>query len=77
MARSPPWLGAPLAGRQPWRSDRRHCGTHTLINSQETCLVTGLAAARQIGAGYPFNDPAKRSFNYYGGIMYGWRFRKA
>jgi hypothetical protein len=48
-----------------------------LINSQETCLVTGLAAARQIGAGYPFNDPAKRSFNYYGGIMYGWRFRKA
>ena len=47
-----------------------HCGAHTLINSQETCLVTGLAAARQIGADYPFDDPeAKRSFNYYGGIM--------
>ncbi len=55
-----------------------HCGAHTLINSQETCLVTGLAAARQLGAGYPFDDPqARRMFNYYGGILYGWRFRKA
>ena len=34
-----------------------HCGAHTLINSQETCLVTGLAAARQLGADYPFDDP--------------------
>ena len=55
-----------------------HCGAHTLINSQETCLVTGLATARQLGADYPFDDPlAKRSFNYYGSILYGWRFRKA
>ena len=55
-----------------------HCGAHTLINSQETCFVTGLAAARQIGADYPFNDPeARASFNHYGGIMYGWRLRKA
>ena len=55
-----------------------HCGAHTLINSQETCLVTGPAAARQIGADYPFDDPAARkSFNYYGGNLYGWRFRKA
>ena len=55
-----------------------HCGAHTLINSQETCLVTGLAAARQIGASYPFEDPeARRAFNYYGRILYGWRFRKA
>ena len=55
-----------------------HCGAHTLINSQETCLVTGLAAARQLGADYPFDDPAaKRMFNYYGRVMYGWRFRKA
>ena len=54
-----------------------HCGAHTLINSQETCLVTGLAAARQIGADYHFDDPAaKRSFNYYGSILYGARFRK-
>ena len=30
-----------------------HAGAHTLINSQETCLVTGLAAARQLGADYP------------------------
>ena len=55
-----------------------HCGAHTLINSQETCLVTGLATARQIGADYPFTDPAaRRMFNYYGRIMYGWRFKKA
>ncbi len=54
-----------------------HCGAHTLINSQETCFVSGLAAARQIGANYPFDDPeARRSFNHYGGIMYGWRLRK-
>ncbi len=59
--------------RQTW-----HCGAHTLINSQETCFITGLAAARQIGADYPFDDPeAKRVFNYYGSILYGSRFRKA
>ena len=55
-----------------------HCGAHTLVNSQETCFVTGLAAARQLGADYPFDDPAaKRSFNYYGSILYGSRFKKA
>ena len=55
-----------------------HCGAHTLINSQETCFVSGLASARQLGADYPFDDPeARRSFNHYGSIMYGWRFRKA
>ena len=55
-----------------------HCGAHTLVNSQETCFLTGLAAARQIGADYPFDDPAaKRTFNYYGSILYGSRFRKA
>ena len=55
-----------------------HCGAHTLINSQETCLVSGLATARQLGADYHFSDPAaRRSFNYYGSIMYGSKFRKA
>ena len=55
-----------------------HCGAHTLINSQETCFVSGLAAATRIGADYPFDDPgARRSFNHYGSIMYGWGFRKA
>ena len=53
-----------------------HCGAHTLINSQETCFVTGLATARQLGADYPFTDPAaRRSFNHYGSIMYGSGFR--
>ena len=55
-----------------------HCGAHTLVNSQETCFVTGLSVARQLGADYPFEDPAaKRSLNYYGSILYGSRFRKA
>ena len=55
-----------------------HCGAHTLVNSQETCFVSGLATARQMGADYPFDDAeARRVFNYYGSIMYGWRFRKA
>ena len=55
-----------------------HCGAHTLINSQETCFVTGLAAARQLGADYPFEDAeARKWFNFYGRTMYGWRFRTA
>ena len=56
----------------------RHCGAHTLINSQETCLVTGLITARQLGADYHFEDAeARKWFNFYGRMMYGWRFRKA
>ena len=55
-----------------------HCGAHTLVNSQETCFVSGLAAATQMGADYPFDDPAaRRSFNHYGSLMHGWRFKKA
>ena len=55
-----------------------HCGAHTLINSQETCFVTGLIAARQLGADYPFEDAeAKKWFNFYGRMLCGWRFRKA
>ena len=55
-----------------------HCGAHTLINSQETCFVSGLAVARQIGADYPFRDSeARKWFNFYGRTMFGRRFRKA
>ena len=55
-----------------------HCGAHTLVNSQETCFVSGLAAATQLGADYPFSSPrARRSFNHYGSIMHGWRFKRA
>ena len=55
-----------------------HCGAHTLINSQETCFITGLITARQLGADYPFRDAeARKWFNFYGRLMYGWRFRKA
>ncbi len=55
-----------------------HCGAHTLINSQETCFVTGLVTAKQLGADYPFQDSeARKWFNFYGRMMYGWRFKKA
>ena len=55
-----------------------HCGAHTLINSQETCFVSGLVTARQLGADYPFRDSeARKWFNFYGRMMYGRRFRKA
>ena len=55
-----------------------HCGAHTLINSQETCFVSGLVTAWQMGAAYPFRDSeARKWFNFYGRMMYGWRFRKA
>ena len=54
-----------------------HCGAHTLINSQETCFVTGLVTARQLGADYPFQDSeARKWFNFYGRMMYGWRLKK-
>ena len=55
-----------------------HRGAHTLINSHETCFVSGLAAATQMGADYPFDNlEARGSFNYYRNILYGWRFKKA
>jgi len=60
------------------RNHMWHCGAHTLINSQETCFVSGLATARQLGADYPLREPeAMKWFNFYGSVMYGWRFRKA
>ncbi len=55
-----------------------HCGAHTLINSQEHCLLSGLVTARQLGADYPFQDAeAGKWFNFFGRMMHGWRFKKA
>ena len=81
---STPTISTPTSGsncNSRLRSSNESCGAcigaHTLINSQETFLVIGLTAAKQLGADYPFNDPAaRRAFNYYGSILYGWRFRK-
>ena len=68
----------PLFGRIQGKRNTWHCGAHTLVNSQDTCFVSGLAAARQLGADYPFDDPdARKTFNHYGSIMFGWRFRRA
>ena len=48
--------------RRTWR-----CGAHTLVNSQETSFVSGLATARQMGAGHPFDDPqARKAFTTTG-----------
>lgn len=53
-----------------------YCGAHTVINSQEHGLISGLAAARQLGADYPFTDPAAREwFNFWGRSMFGARFQ--
>ena len=69
-----------LVGLFPWLQGRRrtwYCGAHTLINSQETCFVSGLAVARQLGADYPFhNEEARKWFNFYGRVLHGRRFRR-
>ncbi len=58
------------------RGGRGTAARTTLINSQETCLLSGLVTARQMGADYPFEDSeARKRFNLYGRVMYGWRFR--
>lgn len=55
-----------------------YCGAHTVVNSQEHGFISGLAAARQLGADYPFDDPEAREwFNFWGGGMFGGRFRPA
>ena len=55
-----------------------HCGAHTLVNSQEHCFLSGVVTARQLLADYPFQDAEGRKwFNFFGRLMYGWRFRKA
>jgi len=55
-----------------------HCGAHTLMNSQEHGFISGLVTARQLGADYPFDDDeARKWFNFFGRMMYGWRMRKA
>jgi predicted NAD/FAD-binding protein len=55
-----------------------YCGAHTLMNSQEHCFISGLAAARMLGAEYPFADAeAKKWFNFFGGMLYGSSFREA
>ncbi|GAA2636599.1 NAD(P)-binding protein [Actinomadura fulvescens] len=52
------------------------CGAHTLINSQEHGLLSGLAVARRLGADYPFthNPEATAWFNFHGTVMHGRRF---
>jgi uncharacterized protein len=54
-------------------------GAHTIVNSQEHCFLSGLAAARQLGADYPFSAQAeaRRWFNFYGRLLHGSRFRRA
>jgi uncharacterized protein len=52
-----------------------HCGAHTVVNSQEHGLISGLAVAHQLGAEYPFDDPSARDwFAFWGESMFGGRF---
>ena len=42
------------------------------------CFLSGVVTARQLGADYPFQDAeARKWFNFFGRLMYGWRLRKA
>jgi len=60
------------------RQNTYYCGAHTTINSQEHGLISGLAAARQLGADYPFDDAdAREWFNFWGTSMFGFGFKKA
>ena len=55
-----------------------YCGAHTVVNSQEHGLISGLAVARQLGADYPFDDAAaKEWFNFWGHSMFGRCFKQA
>jgi hypothetical protein len=57
------------------RQNTYYCGAHTVVNSQEHGLISGMAAARQLGADYPFADAsARRWFNFWGRSMFGARF---
>lgn len=57
------------------REHTHYCGAHTVINSQEHGLISGLAVARQLGADYPFDDvEARRWFEFWGTSMFGGRF---
>lgn len=50
-----------------------------MINSQEHCLISGLAVARQLGADYPFDeadDETRRWFDFWGDTMFGRKFRR-
>ena len=54
-----------------------HCGAHTVVNSQEHGFISGLAVARQLGAGYGFEDAGAREwFNFWGRGMFGPSFRE-
>jgi predicted NAD/FAD-binding protein len=56
-----------------------YCGAHTIVNSQEHALISGLSVARQLGADYPFatNREAAAWFNFHGRLMHGPFFRAA
>jgi predicted NAD/FAD-binding protein len=55
-----------------------YCGAHTVVNSQEHGLISGLAVARQLGAAYPFDHPdAREWFNFWGKSMFGSCFKVA
>ncbi|MBT2420337.1 FAD-dependent oxidoreductase [Streptomyces sp. ISL-22] len=68
----------PLFPRLQGRRRTWYCGAHTLVNSQELALVSGLSVARQLGADFPFPDDqeARTWFNFYGRLVQGRAFRR-
>ncbi len=55
----------------------------SFLPESETGIFEGFrgsreVTARKLGADYPFQDAERRKwFNFFGRLMYGWRFRKA
>ncbi|KAG8221447.1 hypothetical protein J3R82DRAFT_1643 [Butyriboletus roseoflavus] len=54
-----------------------YAGAWTILNMHEIAIVSGLAAAYRLGAGYPFNqdEDCKRLFRLYLAVSHGSRMR--
>ncbi|XP_046326111.2 uncharacterized protein LOC124110765 [Haliotis rufescens] len=50
-----------------------YCGSYTLINTHEVAVISGLAAAHQLGAPYPFTEDslAAKQFDHYMMVIHG------
>ena len=55
------------------KSSTYYCGSWTLVNTHEIAVISGLAAAHQLGAGYPFEEDelATLQFDSYLSLAHG------
>ena len=64
---------APACGIGSVKSSTYYCGSWTLVNTHEIAVISGLAAAHQLGAGYPFEEDelATLQFDSYLSLAHG------